>query len=267
MPDNGQSLHEKLSSWLLKSGYPLEMKAAALVKSHNFLTFRSEYYFDRESREMREIDVVGVLESELGEGILRVTIAIECKSSRDKPWVVLAHDTRGRLRGHVTDRASSKIGDRFLMAISGRQDVQEFPIFRHPERVGYSVIRGFGDGPDVPYGAMMTACKAAESIAWEASGPKATPAAELVLPVIVLEGDLFEYSLSHLGEPVLRDVRRHVVYWRNPIAGKIHSVITVSTIQDLPAYLDEVRDSFNRLCAECRVELAQAFASASSTDV
>lgn len=254
-------LKERLSDWLKRSGYPLEMKTASLVRQRGFNAFQSEYYFDRDIREMREIDVVGVLEAPSQGGTFRVTVAIECKRSPDKPWVVFSSDTRTDAADQVLERAGSKAAQSLLALVADRPNIQELPVFKRPDRAGYGVVRAMGDGADMPYDALMKAAKAADSLAWEATGAEDKVVAEIVLPVVVIDGALFECYLSVDGEPVIGETGRQSVHWRNPIAGKIHSDITVLTIANLPDYLDDVSTTFEALAMEFSNEFATILAS------
>lgn len=262
MSEGNTELRDKLAKWLSRSGYPLEMKVAALLRKHSFSTFQSEYYLDRQLREMREIDAVGVLGRSSADGHFRFTVAIECKTSPEKPWVVFSSEVHHDPTEHITDRASSSVGGKLLTLIASRRDIQQLPLFKRPERAGYAIVRGLGDGQDVPYTAMMSAAKAADTIAWEASGPNHDIVAEVVFPVVVFDGNLFECYLDDEENPLLVETTRRTVYWRNPIAGKIHSVITVTTIGDLSTYLDEVSGAFTALITNCDAEISASLAAA-----
>ncbi|MEO8621923.1 MAG: hypothetical protein ABI625_12710 [bacterium] len=254
-----ESFQQKIAKWLERSGYPLEMDVAALVTKHGFSTYQSEYYLDLESRDTREIDVVGVLEAQDDVLKLRLTLAIECKTTKDKPWVVFTGATDGPGPYDVRDRAASTLGAAFLGRIASRLEIQQLPVFRLPRRVGYAVVRALSNGEDVPYAAMIGAAKAARSIAWEASGQRTrNRVAEVVLPVVVINGRLFECYLDATGERMLAEVPRATVYWRNPIAGSVHTVVSVITVGELEPYLDEVKQSFNSLTTSCSDDLAEA---------
>ncbi len=265
--DDTDTLKARVARWFAKSGYPLEMEVAALVASRGFAAYRSEYYLDRDSGDAREIDVVAMLGASVESGKFRLTAAIECKTSREKPWVVLTTPSQTSDDVHITDRAASKAGIEFLTRVASRADVQQLPIFHRPARAGYSVIRAMAeDNQDVPYKAMMSAAKAARSLAWEASGIwRKHIVAEVVLPVVVIDGEMFECYLDDDGTRVLSETDRQVVYWRNPVAGQVHTVITVTTLRALPEYLDEVADAFDTLHDLCASDLDAALVATRAT--
>jgi len=234
------------------------MRVAALVSKHGFAAYQSEHYRDPDRREIREIDVVAMDALGVDGGKLKLTLAIECKTSRDKPWLVLCSaQTDNDGPTHVEDRAASKAGIEFLKRISSREEIQNLTVFRANPRNGYSVVRAFGDGPDVPYAAMMSATKAARALADEATHVRAGyVVAEIVLPIVVVDGLLFEAHLTPDGETSVSPTIHELVYWRNPIAGRTHSVVRVMCIEALPSFLNEVRVAFDKLATDCRDELA-----------
>jgi hypothetical protein len=256
------SLEERVRRWFAGSGYPLEMRVASLISQRGFSVYQSDYYLDPDLKEQREIDVVGLDELRIDGGRFRLTVAIECKTSRDKPWLVLSSAQSDRDGPkHVEDRSASRAGMEFLRRVCDRSDIQELAIFRQPARNGYSVVRAFGEGPDIPYAAMMSASKAARAIAEEASHVRADyVVAEIILPVVVLDGRLFEAYLTRDGETIMSETSRALVYWRNPVAGNIHSVVSVMTFTALDSFVDDVRVGFDTLVSSCRNELNAAVA-------
>ena len=76
----------KVQEWLEKTGFPLEMAAAAALRRAGFFVRQSSTYPDAQTDKGREIDVVASDSDWLGD--LETAFVIECKASR-KPWVVL----------------------------------------------------------------------------------------------------------------------------------------------------------------------------------
>jgi hypothetical protein len=84
--------HRKAGEWLMKSGYALEMRAAAVCRKHHLETTQSAPYHDPIHKETtREADVVVIFGNRLIEtgDWLTVTGVIECKSPKGKPWAAL----------------------------------------------------------------------------------------------------------------------------------------------------------------------------------
>jgi hypothetical protein len=78
-----------IRKWLETQGYPLEMASAKIFRSEGFTVFQSEFYLDPQTNVYREVDVVAWKQVRLSEHLLRVELVAECKSSLDRPWVMV----------------------------------------------------------------------------------------------------------------------------------------------------------------------------------
>src|SRR5690348_1970744 len=96
MSDSGK---ESVAKWLRSQGYPLEMSVARAFRQAGFRVTQGRYYEDPQSHEWREIDVAAswaiTRAGDTDVSRIAVTVAAECKLSRDKPWVLFCHESRG----------------------------------------------------------------------------------------------------------------------------------------------------------------------------
>jgi hypothetical protein len=86
-------LEVRIKSWLNKQGFPLEMEVAAMAREAGFNVSQSECYLDPETNVPREIDLIlskGAFTDGDGVGHLSYSLYVECKSSKDKPWLLFA---------------------------------------------------------------------------------------------------------------------------------------------------------------------------------
>lgn len=81
-------LKDRVATWLSEHGYPLEMKDARTLKQDGFGVVQSEYFDDPETGEPRETDVVAYEQSVGSNRQTIFALIAECKSGRDKPWVL-----------------------------------------------------------------------------------------------------------------------------------------------------------------------------------
>jgi hypothetical protein len=96
------SLEVKVRNWLLRSGYPLEMRVFEAFSIAEFLEWRdgtfelypSSFYIDQDSGRQREVDLIASWVRNHGNDDYHVTLTIECKSTTD-PWVVFKHRNDG----------------------------------------------------------------------------------------------------------------------------------------------------------------------------
>jgi hypothetical protein len=95
-----RTLEDHLVQQVKKSGYPLEIEISNILDGKDYVVFNSEYYFDEEIQQGRDIDVYAVpletdpLDEKISPFVLRLELAIECKKSEPYAWVFY---TRPRL--------------------------------------------------------------------------------------------------------------------------------------------------------------------------
>ena len=83
------NIETKITEWLEKQGYPLEMLVAQAFQKEDFLVSLSDFYEDFETKSQREIDVTALRWSDFDKPVvLQVCCRIECKLARDKPWIL-----------------------------------------------------------------------------------------------------------------------------------------------------------------------------------
>lgn len=82
-----KTLEKKVTAWLNEEGYPLEFEVAQICTNHGFRVFQGFHIRDKETIKPREIDVLAQTSSSLDSTLIRAEHVIECKWSKDKPWV------------------------------------------------------------------------------------------------------------------------------------------------------------------------------------
>jgi len=242
-------LTDKICGWLNKQGYPLEMSVAKALHAQAFSVTQSEYYTDPDEGESREIDVVGRKQWEVENIICRISLVIECKTSRDKPWLLFgAENTPLADRARVLQRPATLAGKVLLSYLMEEPTTSSMPLFQLEGRHGYGLTQAFTSGNDAAYKAVMAASKAAHSIglAIDAKRKNITPAtpspqkyyAFLHFPVVVVSGNLFRCTMdSKTGNLTLDEIPRGVLVWRNPVVGQPHSIVHIVTEADFPAFV------------------------------
>lgn len=107
-------LRNKVSEWLTKNEYPLEMLVAQRLHRAGFGVVQSEYYEDPESGKWRETDVIAY-EHHRGNTCRAVfSLVVECKSGKDKPWVLFTARDPYPEQLSVLRRASTEAGQSVL---------------------------------------------------------------------------------------------------------------------------------------------------------
>lgn len=259
MADKEIPLEQKITNWLDTQGYPLEMRVAQAFQSADARVIQSEYYVDGTSGETREIDVVASWQDDIDDILVRVLLVIECKTSKDKPWILFVSD-KARLAppARVAQRAVSGLGRVALRKLSQEKTVQALSLFQLPKHPGYSLTQAFTSGNDVCYSAATSVANAAAASASEPDSQKTRlrrlDILEIIFPVVVTEARLFAASLDESLALSVREEKSGVLLWRNPLLGRPHTIIHVVTAAALPEFVASAKDSAEKLLTMCRGE-------------
>lgn len=233
--DNGnENLEARLTRWLETQGYPLEMLVAQTFQQAGARVIQSDYYVDLKTGENREIDVVASWQDDLDDIIVRVCLMMECKTSKDKPWIMFVSEDVGLADpARVVQRAASRLGRLVLKNLARRKKIQEVDLFRLPSEPGYSITQAFTSGNDVCYAAASAVANAAAARANEPDSQVGfrgeVHMLEIIFPVVVTDSRLFAAKLEANGSISLKEISDGVLVWRNPLVGAGHTIIHVVT--------------------------------------
>ena len=192
------SLPDKILEWLNKQGYPTEFQVANICHRHGFRVFQG-YHVSNESPDFpREIDVLALTDERADDYLIRVEHIIECKWSKDKPWVVLT-SRHGHLASPacVAQTIGSLLGSTILWTIAGDPDLHTLDLFSTPDRPGFSGRQAFSQGNDLFYSAMQSVVDVSTLLmAWYDKPPRRVGTlpryAVIAFPMIVVDGQIFE---------------------------------------------------------------------------
>jgi hypothetical protein len=90
--EKNKTLDDYYLERIRESGYPLEIEISNLLDKRGYVVFSTQYYFDEETKQGRDIDIYAVpvkyhpKEEELAPFNVRTELAIECKKSETHAW-------------------------------------------------------------------------------------------------------------------------------------------------------------------------------------
>jgi hypothetical protein len=237
-------LENKVRAWLDEQGYPLEMRVACAFRRAGFRVRQSDYYRDPTTNAQREIDVVAHIDREIEGRLVRVQFMIECKLSRSKPWLMFcSSDLRLAPPARVAQRTATRRAAVFLEGFAQRKNIQDLDLFRVTEPAAYGATQAFTTGNDVVYMALTSVGAAVTAEAQEAGELEYA----FFFPVVVVEGKLFSCVLQDDASISVTETSRGTLLWRNPIAGKPHTIVNIlsdSYLQDFATNSAKSIDQF-----------------------
>lgn len=248
---------DRVADWLEKQGYPLEMRTAREFRAADISVDVNRYHVDSESGRQREIDIYATFESKIGDSEKRVevAVAIECKSARDKPWILLTDDEwkpngvhfwwhRIDSPQHWLSSLQEDVGKAKDRSAAGLLPL----LYPRRDSIGYSLVRAFAGGnEDVAFGAMASATKAALSMRENVNARHEFVGEfytfSVIYPVVLVDAPLMRCDLGDDGQPRLRAIDRGTVAWRYSVGPNSPSVttVTVATVAELPRLAEDMK--------------------------
>lgn len=241
-------LDVKVKGWLAKQGFPLEFRTAQIFAAHGLTASQGTYVPDPVSGQLREVDVIA--SSHLGgdDVVCRTSVVVECKWSRDKPWIVFTtpHGRPSREEAVVQALASS-FGEGVMWHLSTDKTLQGYYQQRQPVRVGFGGRQAFTDKgeKDQFYTAIQGVVAAAISVATRedprpgyivTGGPMI---AHLVYPLIVVDGSLFEAYFDG-AEMQTHQITHANVAWQGHEGRDRPVMVEIVSLQALTNYVEEI---------------------------
>lgn len=245
-PGEANDLQRKILEWLERKGYPLEFAAAEAFRQRGFRVLQGEHYSDPERGVPREIDLLAEVTSQVPSGYLRVAHVVECKRSREKPWVFFTSPkARMYSAACVAQTIGSAWGHAALWCLAGEVALHETSAFAAPENPAFGGVqalkaRGRSEA-DVVYAALQSVVSASIATAAKYDDPRLPQLisenfAFVALPLVVVDGNLFRVSLDAGSSQIKAESTNWIrVHWRGAERWEHHSSIDVVTAD----YLDD----------------------------
>jgi hypothetical protein len=225
------------------------MRVARAFEAHRVWADHTRLYVDPDEKVLREIDVMAYIDGPKVRSSFSLHVAIECKLSSDKPWVLFTVE-RPLLspNGYVRSAIATPAAQRVLGELADQPLIQGLPIFCPPMRVGYNLTQAFTSGKDVAYDAMTTAIKGAMA---SAAAFEDSEFAIVYLPTVIVDGRLFECFLNYEGVMQLNEIRTGVLV-RRMGDGRIAvaHVLTADYIDDFVMRCIDSADVIRSHCEE-----------------
>ncbi|AKV97928.1 hypothetical protein ACP86_18205 [Marinobacter sp. CP1] len=240
------SLDEKVKRWVEKEGYPLEFSTAHKFKKRRFSVEQS-YFAKDENGKAREVDVLATANVPIGRSFLRIKHVVECKWSKDKPWVLFKDEKRFATSALAAQLISSSAGQAIAWAAAGNEEFKELGMFKG-EGFSFSGRQAFSKGNDLFYQAVQGVVSNCLNITrfydeYEFA-PEDHMLAVITLPLIVIEGGLHEATYAPESDELqLNSINHARLRWKGNERRQLNTVIDVVTSDYLDTFLDTFLDT------------------------
>src|SRR5574341_781790 len=244
-------LEQQLRKWLEAHGYPFELRVGSILRRFGWEAEFGTFYTDLATRQPRPIDLAAKVQAGQKEprSIVTVRLAIECKASSDKPWVVFAAEPQGL--GQLLSELHGAFAPGWLgksaLIETDRELLASTALFGQPSRLGHGVVKAFSDNktgdPTSPYAAVRSAASAAAGL--QAAEARLSsqmgerfPSVPLTVPLVFLDGDLFECYLGPGMNHVVQPVSEALVVTSSPVSGDSVLFVRIVTANALDKFAE-----------------------------
>jgi hypothetical protein len=259
-------LENKISDWLKKHGYPLEMNVAYALQNAGYYVIPSASYKDPDTGTLREIDLTAQRHCGIDKPVLfQVACTIECKLSPDKPWILfMPHSHEDRFVPF--DTLASIITAEFLDEIYENPDLEnvrskiENLKLLQPEHVAYGIVRAFTNQKDIdiPYNAALSALKAAvyriNLFDDETNRKSIPPRCTIVFPAVVTDARLFQCYLNRNEQLEINEISygqmELKVGAQNTVYAPLISIVNRMAVTQFVADLNEAAETLIQTALE-----------------
>lgn len=272
-------LKVRVKNWLNKHGYPLEMEVASIARDAGFEVSQSECYVDPETGLSREIDLI-LYKSNFSQGegsvFLSYRLLVECKSSKDKPWLLFATPNVNDDSEQDKFISSYRLEESYFGQDCIKRYIQrliftgeEFSIYPNLDSepwLGFGVTQAFSEAQDTPFKAIMSATKAALYYASRANQLEIVlPDFELFFPIVVIDVPLYAvFHNSESNELDMVEIEVGNILWKHHMAGRSRHGVYLVTKSALPTFLARCHQCAEWLLRQDEMGLNQIYQEVSS---
>lgn len=234
-------LDDKVKKWVELEGYPLEFSTAHKFKKRKFSVEQSHFTKDKDGK-TREVDVLATVNYPLGRSFLRIKHVVECKWSKDKPWVLFKDEKRFATSALAAQLISSSAGQAVAWLAAGSEEFKSLDMFME-EGFSFSGRQVFSKGNDLFYQAAQGVISNCLNITRTYDDYEFKPEdhllAVMALPVIVIDGSLFEATYaSDSDELKLKNISHARLRWAGNEGRRLNTIIDIVTSDHLDTFLD-----------------------------
>jgi hypothetical protein len=241
--DASADLSTKVRDWLVKHGLVFELTVARAFEEQGFDVDVGVYFEDQEGRETtwREVDVVATLNRDARSPLhgQAISFVIECKQSREKPWVLVNSTTEPSSRS-LSGRVYLEGFGATVRELEQRNAVLERSIDATPmARRALRALTDRGDKSDVPFAAVMSATKGAYGLAMQA---RKEPF-RIFYPAVVVDTTMYAATFARdSSQPTVARVEAGgVLVTLHPVGGRRKTYVDVVPASDLVRYVTEAK--------------------------
>ncbi len=249
----------KVNEWLLKEGYPLEFRAASIMRRCGFAVRQGHFVRSGVNEAPREIDIVAQTDDHCEDYLFRVCQVVECKYSKSKPWVIFSSPS-GRMSTSAcaSQSIASEYGSAIMWSIAGHDTISEMKLFSSPQTPGFNGREAFSTGHDRFYGAVTQLIENSISLSKYYNSNllikgKIPKSCVVVFPILLLDGMMFEaFCDEEKSETVVQEIEHARLHWKGAPSRNLHSTFDIVKLDYFEKFCNTRMEESVKLLSEFR---------------
>ncbi len=248
-------LDKKVKNWILKNGYPFEMRVANLFKKSGFKVSQSILYKDEDTEKLRELDIISYFNTVVNGVWFNFTFVIECKKSTDKPWVVFKNESLHNSQLERYKPFATKNGEILIEKTEVLRNSKFQLLFPNLSDAGFNLVTALKESSkDLAYSSTTSLLKACKYLT-DKFNESEVKACNIYIPLIIIEGVLYESFLDVEDELTLREVNYSSILNTKVFSEGNSNVITVISSKKIENYINKVKKTISLFFETYKKEL------------
>lgn len=241
---------KNILKWINEQGYPFEMFCKNMLSKHGFSVVQSPYYEDMETSKFREMDFLATKFKIVNGVTFNISLVIECKTSRDKPWIIFTSNAYKGAKDEIPEYIFGTTNAKVLL--NNAPIIKEFSLLRfNPKAVGFNVTQCFTQGKDIPFECVSNTSKACEYLV-KKSIESYRPFCNFYFPVVAIDAEFYNCSSNSESELELTntDIQKLITvksYSRRKYT--LHNLVTKTKFEEfskkLSIEIDQLFENIN----------------------
>lgn len=239
---------DKIEEWIKKEGIPLEyFTANSFLKSHYSVT-QGKYVEDENL--LREIDIDATKTWVIGDDYFRIHDIVECKWTKDKPWIVFNSHMRMNPSASIAQTFGNELGQALMWKMAGEEELQRLSLFNDEMSLGFGGRQAFSNTDNFYSAVQSIVTKTILSGNKYNNVPRRNPfeMISICFPIIVIDGQLYTCDYNAVDDSLQMTETKHCLLdWRGNKGWKFHTRVNIVTKDYLEKFLQLRNEEINIL--------------------
>lgn len=253
---------DHVKKYLANNGYPLEMLVAKEFRRAGFQVYQSTIYVDKATGKDRELDVTAYYVRRLGDVTISFQVNIECKFAKNI-WILFSGEHEGFENLQIDNFYYGNFAaTQMLNRLSIADGFAEKTWFKINTKFGYGLTETSSSAESqegrTTYKAIATLLNSLHH-AKERDSNSHGKFFNVVIPVIVFQGKMFECFLNNNNEEEVNEITEGQLLYKSNVVPNVFPLIEIITKEKTFELAEKLKKDFENILNNYQEELQPLF--------